>query len=213
MRTHPHSQLSIPLWRRAVFSSRLVCGAALGMLAALAPALAQAAERAIDKQVVVAADVDAVWAAWTTREGITSFFAPDAEVDARVGGAFHIFIDPLAAPGARGVDDMRFMALQPKRMLSFDWNAPPHLPEARAQRSFVIVRLDPVDATHTRVRLHHTGWGDGGQWEAALTYFDRAWGSVLGNLKTRFETGPQDWTGWLAQLRALHAAAAAKAKP
>ena len=101
----------------------------------------------------------------------------------------------------------------PKRMLSFDWNAPPFLPEARAQRSFVIVRLEPVDATHTRVRLHHTGWGDGGQWEAALTYFDRAWGSVLGNLKTRFETGPQDWTGWLAQLRALHAAAAAKAKP
>ena len=213
MRTHPHSQLSIPLWRRAVSSSRLVCGAALGMLAALAPALAQAAERAIDKQVVVAADVDAVWAAWAAREGITSFFAPDAEVEARVGGAFHSFIDPLAAPGARGADDMRFMSLQPKRMLSFDWNAPPFLPEARAQRSFVIVRLEPVDATHTRVRLHHTGWGEGGQWEAALTYFDRAWGSVLGNLKTRFETGPQDWTGWLAQLRALHAAAAAKAKP
>lgn len=190
-------------------------GLALAVVISLAVAMApaQATERAIDKEVVVAADVDAVWAAWTTREGITSFFAPDAEVEARVGGAFHIYIDPLAAPGARGADDMRFMALQPKRMLSFDWNAPPSLPEARAQRSFVIVRLEPVDAGHTRVRLHHTGWGDGGQWDAALSYFDRAWGGVLGNLKTRFETGPQDWTGWLAQLKALHDAAAAKAKP
>ena len=40
---------------------------------------------------------------------------------------------------------MRFMALQPKRMLSFDWNAPPSLPEARLQRSFVVVRLEPVE--------------------------------------------------------------------
>ena len=32
-------------------------------------------------------------------------------------------------------------------------------------------------------------------------YFDRAWGNVLGNLRKRFESGPQDWTEWLAQLR------------
>ena len=30
-------------------------------------------------------------------------------------------------------------------MLSFDWNAPPSLPEARLQRSFVVVRLEPVE--------------------------------------------------------------------
>ena len=194
-------------------SSRLVCGAGLSLLAALAPALAPAAERAIDKQVVVAADVDAVWAARTALEGITSFFAPDAEVEARVGGASHGVIDPLTAPGARGANDVRCMALQPERMPSFDWNAPPFLPKARSQRSFVNVRLEPVDANHTRVRLHHTGWSDGGQWAAALTCFDRAWGSVLSNLKTRLESGPQHGTGCLAQLRAMHAAAAAKAQP
>ena len=96
---------------------------------------------------------------------------------------------------------MRFMALQPKRMLSFDWNAPPHLAEARAQRTFVVVRFEPVADKVTRVTLHHTGWGDGGQWDQAYTYFDRAWGHVLGNLKKRFEQGQQDWTPWLEQLR------------
>ena len=39
---------------------------------------------------------------------------------------------------------MRYMALQKPTMLSFDWNAPPH-PLARAQRSFVVVRLKDVD--------------------------------------------------------------------
>jgi uncharacterized protein YndB with AHSA1/START domain len=62
---------------------------------------AQAAERAIDKSIDVPATLDEAWAAWTTREGITSFFAPDAEIDARVGGAFHIHIDPARRPAAR----------------------------------------------------------------------------------------------------------------
>src|SRR5688500_388373 len=101
--------------------------------------VANAAERAIEKSVVIPATLDQAWEAWTTREGITSFFAPDAKIEPKVGGAFHIYVNPLAEPGMKGADDMRFMALQPKQMLSFDWNAPPHLPAARQQRTFVIV--------------------------------------------------------------------------
>ena len=164
---------------------------------------AGAAERAIDKEIVVPANVDAAWAAWTTREGIISFFAPDAVVDPRVGGAFQIHINPLAEPGMKGADDMRFLALQPKKMLSFDWNAPPSLPEVRQQRTFVLVRLTAVDDKSTRVAIHHTGWGDGGEWDKAYAYFDRAWGNVLINLRKRFESGPMDWTDWLAQLKKM----------
>jgi len=180
------------------------------LLSACLPA-ARAAERAIDKSIEVPASLDEAWAAWTTREGIVSFFAPDAKVEARVGGPFQIYIDPSAAPGAKGADDMRFLALQPKKMLSFDWNAPPHLPEARAQRTFVVVRFEPLGDKLTRVSLHHTGWGDGGQWDQAYSYFDRAWGNVLANLKKRFEQGPQDWTAWLEQLRKWREPAAASA--
>lgn len=162
---------------------------------------AQAAERAIDKSIDVPAALDDVWDAWTTRAGIVSFFAPDAEIEPRVGGAFHIHIDPGAPAGSKGADDMRFMALQPKKMLSFDWNAPPSLPEARAQRTFVVLRFEPLGDKLTRVTLHHTGWGDGGEWDKTYAYFDRAWGHVLGNLKKRFEQGPQDWRPWLEQLR------------
>ena len=186
--------------------------AAGAQAAALAAGPAAGAERALDKEVVIAADADAAWAAWTTREGIVGFFAPDAEIEPRVGGAFHIFINPLAPPGAKGADEMRFMALQPKTMLSFDWNAPPHLAQARAQRTFVVVRLEPVDAGHTRVRLHHTGWGDGGEWDKAYAYFDRAWSGVIDNLKKRFDSGPMDWTAWLAQLRAATPPAAAASR-
>jgi uncharacterized protein YndB with AHSA1/START domain len=164
-------------------------------------AAAHAAERAIDKETLIAASVDQLWDAWTTREGIITFFSPDARVEARVGGAFQLYFDPGAEPGQKGADDMRYLALQPKRMLSFDWNAPPHLAEIRQQRTFVIVRFVPVDDKSTRVTLHHVGWGDGGEWDKTYAYFDRAWGFVLGNLKTRFEKGPVDWKPWFDQLQ------------
>ena len=165
-----------------------------------------AAERVVTKTVVVNATLDQTWDAWTTREGITSFFAPDAKVEARVGGPFQIYMDPEAAPGAKGADDMRFMALQPKSMLSFDWNAPPHMPLARAQRTFVVVRLEAVSPKQTRVTLSHTGWGEGGEWDKAYEYFDRSWGTVLENLQRRFDTGPRDWSVWLQQLKVMRAA-------
>jgi uncharacterized protein YndB with AHSA1/START domain len=179
-------------------------------------AAGHAAERSIDKQVEVAASLDQAWDAWTTREGIMSFFAPDAQIEPRVGGAFHVYMDPLAQPGLKGADDMRVMAVQARKMISFDWNAPPHLAEARQQRTFVVVRFEPLADKLTRVSLHHTGWGDGGEWDATYTYFDLAWTGVLGNLKKRFDSGPQDWTQWMDQLRKMHADAdrkASEAKP
>jgi uncharacterized protein YndB with AHSA1/START domain len=173
--------------------------------------MASAEERAIDKQVVVAAPIEKVWQAWTTSAGIQTFFAPEAEIEPRVGGAFHIHMDPLAAAGMKGADDMRFMALQRPTMLSFDWNAPPSLPEARAQRTFVIVRLAAIDANSTRVSIHHVGWGEGGEWDKTYAYFDKAWPFVLDKLKASFVSGPADWGDWMANLRKAHGASAASA--
>jgi uncharacterized protein YndB with AHSA1/START domain len=182
-------------------------------LFAAAACAAHGAERAIDKSVEIAATLDQAWQSWTTREGIVAFFAPEAKIEARVGGPFQIYIDPGAPAGSKGADDMRFLALQPQRMLSFDWNAPPSLPEARAQRTVVILRFEPVNATTTRVSLHHVGWGDGGEWDRAYAYFDRAWGNVLGSLKKRWESGPVDWAPWLEQLRKMREATPAASAP
>jgi len=185
----------------------LICLLMMSGLAGWAQAWAQ--ERAIDKEVTVPAPVAAVWQSWTTKAGIEAFFAPEAEIDARVGGAFHIHINPYGEPGMKGADDMRFMALQAPTMLSFDWNAPPSLPQVRQQRTFVVVRLKALDDKSTQLNLTHVGWGDGGEWDLTYTYFDRAWTTVLNNLKQRFEQGPHDWTDWLARLRGMNPVPAA----
>ena len=175
----------------------------VALVAVIVSAFAHAQERYVDKEVRVKAPIDAVWQAWTTTEGIKTFFAPDAHVEARVDGPFEIYINPLAPPGMKGADSMRFLAIQDRKMLTFTWNAPPSLPEARAQRTYVTLRFKPIGDYETLVTLHHGGWGEGGEWDKAYAYFDRAWGNVLSNLKKRFESGPVDWTEWMDRMRQL----------
>ena len=77
------------------------------LLAAAPMVLAQ--ERAIVKTATVKAPPAEVWKAWTTTEGITSFFAPEARIEARPGGAFHVHFNPYAKPGLKGADDMQVL--------------------------------------------------------------------------------------------------------
>ena len=176
------------------------------LMAAMLGNLAHAQERAIDAKITVKAGVDDVWKAWTTTDGIKTFFAPDAKVELRVDGPFQIYINPLATAGMKGADDMRIIGFQDKKMLSFTWNAPPSLPEARKQRSVVIVRFASRGDDLTDVSIHHIGWGEGGEWDKAFDYFSKSWPSVLKNLKKRFDDGPIDWKPWLEQLRAAQKA-------
>jgi uncharacterized protein YndB with AHSA1/START domain len=155
---------------------------------------AQNVDRVIRGEVVVQAAVDAVWDAWTTEEGIKTFFAPDCNVNLRVDGLYEIFFDPDAPPGQKGADGMKILALQPKKMLSFTWNAPLDMPNVRKQRTHVVIRFQQVAKGRTRVNLTHDGWGEGEEWDKAFTYFSRAWNeAVLPRLKRRFASGPIDW--------------------
>jgi uncharacterized protein YndB with AHSA1/START domain len=201
--TPTHEEARI-MGKQAAHTGRMFTVLAAAAAVATVASAASAAERAIDKTIDVPATMDQAWDAWTTEAGITSFMAPAARIEPRPGGLFEIHFDPLAQAGDRGADDMRYLALQPKTMLSFTWNAPPSLPQARSQGTAVIVRFEPLGDKQVRVSLHHVGWGDGGEWDQAYAYFDKAWGKVLGNLKTRFESGPIDWSDWLAQLRKAH---------
>ena len=150
--------------------------------------------RAVKGEIIVPAPLAEVWHAWTSDEGAQAFFAPECHIDARPGGAYDIYFNPQAQPGMRGSDGMIILAVQTQQMLSITWNSPPELPEVRGQMTHMLVTFSPVDNTHTRVKLIHDGWGEGGQWDQAYLYFTAAWLQVvLPRLKYRFVAGPIDW--------------------
>lgn len=179
------------------------------LLACLAALAAGAEEKMLVKEVVVKAPVEEVYKAWSTSEGVASFFAPEARIEARPDGPFEVYMNPYAKPGLKGADDMRVLAVQPNKLLSFTWNAPPHLAEARKQRTVVILRFAPAE-DGTRLTLTQVGWGEGGQWDENYKYFDRAWGNVLANLQKRFTEGPIDFTEWRRRMKAFQDAEDAK---
>ncbi len=150
--------------------------------------------RVVRGETVIEAGVDEVWKAWTTEEGIKTFFAPGCHVDLRVDGLYEIFFAPDAPEGERGADGMRLMAIEPGKMLSFTWNAPLHLPAIRGQRTHVVLWFDEAGPGRTRVTLAHDGWGEGREWDSACEYFEKAWlDVVLPRLEYRFKVGPVDW--------------------
>ncbi|MEN8040487.1 MAG: SRPBCC domain-containing protein [Actinomycetota bacterium] len=135
--------------------------------------------RSLAKEAVVEAPVSDVWAAWASGEGIAAWWnPPEARVDLRVGGPFEIMFLPDAPDGDRGSEGCQFLAYVPDEMVSFTWNAPPHL-ALRKIHTWVVITFTPVSKARTHVRLVHTGFLEGPDWDDYRDYFVDAWGYVL----------------------------------
>jgi uncharacterized protein YndB with AHSA1/START domain/uncharacterized protein YciI len=147
-------------------------------------------EKRIVKQAAIPASRKDVWLAFTTPEGVSSFFASGSWIELRPGGPYEIYFNMEEEPGFRGSEGCRILSYLDQEMLSFTWNAPTQFSDVRWRRTFVVVQLADAGPNATNVTLTHAGWKEGGQWDQVFDYFDRAWDMVLKNLRTRFESGP-----------------------
>jgi uncharacterized protein YndB with AHSA1/START domain/uncharacterized protein YciI len=149
-------------------------------------------DRALRKEALVKATPAEVFAAWTTNEGVKTFFAPDANVELRVGGPYEIYFNPDPESEFRGSEDCHVLAFSPDRMFAFEWNAPPTFGDLRYIYTQVVFLIEKT-ADGSRVELTHSGWGESAEWGKVYEYFDEAWDVVLARLVQRFERGAFDW--------------------
>ncbi len=134
--------------------------------------------RTLVKEVVVNATPMDVWAAWTSEEGINAWWGPaGSNIELRVGGPFEIFFSMQAPEGQRGSEGCRFLSYVPGEMVSFTWNAPPQL-KLRQSNTWVVLSF-LSDGSGTKVRLTHTGFLNGADWDEYMAYFENAWTYVL----------------------------------
>jgi uncharacterized protein YndB with AHSA1/START domain len=165
-----------------ILTAALYCGA-------VGRAEAQAARQVI-KEVTVDAAPAVIWRHWTTLEGLrTIFVSPtpplEGRVELRPNGPYELYFLTENADGDQGTEESRIIAYQEERMLSFTWRNTPYW-EIRPFFTHVIVTLEPVGENRTRVRLVQSGFGDGGEWDTAYSYFDAAWSRVLNRLVDRY---------------------------
>lgn len=146
--------------------------------------------KVIEKKLEVTATPDKVWQAWTTNDGVRSFFAPDSDIELAIGGKYEIFFNHTKPYGEKGSEGCKVLSYVPERMLSFSWNAPPAISALRqsGEKTWVVVEIEP-----TLVKLWHFIPKEGGDWDNYYNYFDRAWGVVLENLGSYLVSGPLNW--------------------
>ncbi len=153
--------------------------------------------RAITIECVVPMPRAKAWDLWTTTSGITSWMVEQAKIELRPGGPYEVYFLLDKPVGLRGSETCRVLSFVDKRMLSFTWNAPPHLAKTRDQHTWVVIELsDHPEGTH--LLLTHTGWPASGlasepQWEETFKYFQRAWQMAL-DAFTTFATTGKRWS-------------------
>ncbi|MBT3318133.1 MAG: SRPBCC domain-containing protein [Clostridia bacterium] len=142
-------------------------------------------DKEIVKSVTIEKSLNEVWWAWTTHEGLFTFFGADNKIELKPGGVFEIYFLMDNPYGLRGSEGCKVLSFLPQKMLSFSWNAPPQFPDIRSDeyKTWVVVEFEQVGESETRVTLTHLGWPESKEWNKVYDYFDEAWESVLESLK------------------------------
>jgi uncharacterized protein YndB with AHSA1/START domain len=140
---------------------------ALGRLVRL---LGPGASRRIAKEALLPGPAERVYAALTDQAALRSWFSRDARF-APVAGASYRFSDPGWAGGVAGRG--RVLAVSPPSGLALTWHWDPELPPTE-----LLVVLEPV-AGGVRLRLVHSGWGTGAEFNRAFEEIDEGWEDAL----------------------------------
>jgi uncharacterized protein YndB with AHSA1/START domain len=134
----------------------------------------------------IPAPLPAVWTAFSTSEGLSTWLGPKATVDMRPGGDWLVHF-PNGSTGGGTV--ISFVAEKEILLAAL---APDQFPHVRAERTHALFQFESR-GNSTVVRLTQTGWKEGAEWDQAYEYLVAGNGQLLALLHHRFVEGPMDW--------------------
>ena len=145
---------------------------------------------ATDKAFVLTIEVPApraaVWHAFATSEGLSTWLTPGAVVDLRPGGEWTAhFPDGKTGGGT-------IVSFIPEQEIVISAMAPEQFPTVRATRTRARFHFESR-RDNTLVQLEQTGWHTGEEWDKAYEYLFAGNAQLLATLHHRFVNGPIDW--------------------
>jgi uncharacterized protein YndB with AHSA1/START domain len=162
------------------------------LLSAGSQSLAEEPERVLRAELDVPAPIEAVFDAWATEPGARTFLSPTARVESRVDGAYDVEPPTPGRASSPAASGNRLLVFERPTRLHFTSTSPRNA--VRGQRTVVSVEFIPLAPDRTRLRLTHSGWGSGPDWDAAYDDFEHFWSAaVLPRLLHRFNSGAIDW--------------------
>jgi len=134
----------------------------------------------IRHQINIAANPRAIWAALTTAEGWTSWYADEARVDARKGGRIVLISEDDEGEPVEEIGII--LTYRPTSRLEVQWDSHGKASTRGGRLSFNIAR----DGEDTRVALVHSG-GEVLNDEEARAGLEKAWGFAFKALRGHLE--------------------------
>jgi uncharacterized protein YndB with AHSA1/START domain len=154
--------------------------------AAIAP-VAESSEKMLRLEITVPAPRAEVWKAFATSEGLSTWLAPNSNVELRKGGEWMVHF-PGGSTGGGNI-----VSFVPRKEIVISALAPDQFPAVRAHRTTARFELED-HGTGTLVRLTQTGWQDGDEWDRAYEYLTAGNAQLMATLHRRFVSGPIDWS-------------------
>jgi uncharacterized protein YndB with AHSA1/START domain len=138
--------------------------------------------RTVEKELFIAAAPDRVYRAFTDKGELERWFVTEAQIDPRPGGIFNLYWKENHVPG-------QIVALDPPRRMVFTWDDGPKYGVTTCSIDF-----EPHN-DGTLLRLTHTGFGDGDNWDDLYNGVNGGWTEELENLRRWLEEGaPKEWS-------------------
>jgi uncharacterized protein YndB with AHSA1/START domain len=128
----------------------------------------------------------AVWHAFATSDGLSTWLTPGAVVDLRSGGEWTAHY-----PGGK-IGGGTIISFIPEEEIVISAMAPEQFPTVRATRTRARFHFEPR-GDYTLVQLEQTGWQSGEEWDKAYEYLFAGNAELLATLHHRFINGPIDW--------------------
>jgi len=147
----------------------------------------QTPEKALILEVTIPAPIAAVWQAFTTSDGLSTWLTPGAVVDLRKGGEWTAHFPGGKTGGGTILDFTR------EKEMTLSALAPEQFPTVRAERTTARFQFIAKENS-TLVRLVQTGWKRGEEWDKAYDYLAEGNAQLLETLRRRFVSGPIDWS-------------------
>ena len=132
--------------------------------------------RTLEKEMFINASPQRVFRALTEPAELERWFVQKAELDVRPGGAIRLEWAPDA------VEVGTILVLDPPHRLSYSWHA---LEPSPTTITFELT----AENEGIRLRLTHTGIGEGEDWDRYYSSVDNGWNAHLTNLTAWLETG------------------------
>jgi uncharacterized protein YndB with AHSA1/START domain len=146
-----------------------------------------APDKALIFEVTIPASRAAVWQAFTTSDGLSTWLTPGAVVDLRKGGEWTAHF-PGGSTGGGTI-----VSFIPQEELVLSALAPEKFPTVRSERTMAKFQFVVATGQSTLVRMVQTGWKSGEEWDKAYEYLADGNVQLLETLRRRFISGPIDW--------------------